>query len=816
MRLQSRRGDCIRMSAFGLACCVICLGSCSIAVAGDWPHWRGPSYNGISDETGWTADWPQGGPPILWRASIGIGFSSVAVSEGRAYAMGNVKDSDIVYCFDAETGEEIWRHSYSQRLDPKYYEGGTLASPTVAAGRVYTISKDGKAFCLDAETGIQVWAKDVLKEFEIKRTEWGCAGSPYVTDKMVIYNVGSGGLALDKEDGARVWQNGGGPGGYATPVPFTAGDKKCIALFGFREVMGLVAATGEELWRHEWRTRYDVHAADPIIVSDDTIFISSGYGNGCALLKIQMQGARGSVIELWRNNSMCNKMNGSVLWEGHIYGVDEGGDLRCLNLRTGDIVWKQGGFGQGSLMIADGKLIVMGEKGNLVVAEASPEGYRVRSSADILTGKCWTVPVLANGRIYTRNAAGDMVCVDVRGGVADAAGASDCDWPQFRGPNRDGKSPETGLLKKWPEGGPEMLWSVDGLGGGFSSVAVVDGMIYTTGLAADKQGMVSAFDLDGNLRWKKSYGPDWRGSHAGARTTPTVDGDRFYVMSGYGNLVCFDAKTGDIKWQVDTLKKFKGKNIQWGISESVLVDGKKVICTPGGEDATVVALDKMTGETIWTSKGLSEASAYCCPVIFDVGGNRVLITMVAKSIVALDPETGKLHWRIPHETSYDISAVTPVYDSGHLYVTNGYGKGGMMLDLSEGGTKYTQKWTDKNLDCHHGGVILIDGDIHGSNHKGQGANKGSWICLELATGKMKCFDKLVGKGNGIYVDGMLYCYGENGKVGLVRIKPDGYEMVSSFDVTLGKDEHWAHPAISNGTLYIRHGDVLMAYDVKAR
>ncbi|MHC4703219.1 MAG: outer membrane protein assembly factor BamB family protein, partial [Planctomycetota bacterium] len=382
------------------------------ARAGDWPHWRGPNYDGISDETGWAAVLPEGGPKELWRKSIGIGFSSVPVANGRVYAMGNANKNDTVYCFDAETGEEIWRRQYPQRLDAKYYEGGTLASPTVAGGKVYTVSKDGKAFCLDAKAGHPIWHKNLLEDFGIKRTEWGCSASPLIIDNMVIFNVGSGGLALNKADGSLIWQNGTGPGGYATAVPFTAGGRKCIALFGFREVLGLVAATGKELWRHSWKTKYDVHAADPIIVSEDTIFISSGYGNGCALLKVQMQGAQGSVTELWRNKNMRNKMNGSVLWQGHIYGVDEKGDLRCLNLRTGELVWAQGGFGQGSLMIADGKLIVLGEKGNLVIAEASPRGFRPLSTANILTGRCWTVPVLANGRIYTRNAKGDLVCLD--------------------------------------------------------------------------------------------------------------------------------------------------------------------------------------------------------------------------------------------------------------------------------------------------------------------------------------------------------------------------------------------------------------------
>jgi outer membrane protein assembly factor BamB len=230
---------------------------------------------------------------------------------------------------------------------------------------------------------------------------------------------------------------------------------------------------------------------------------------------------------------------------------------------------------------------------------------------------------------------------------------------------------------------------------------VADGYVYTTGLVGkDNQGIIFAYDVAGNFKWKESYGPEWSGSHRGARTTPTVDGDRVYVMSGYGNLVCFGAKTGAKKWEVDTLKTFDGKNIKWGIAESVLIDEDRVICTPGGKDATVVALNKMTGRTIWRSVGLSEPSAYCCPVIHKVGNNRVLFTMVAKSIVALNADSGQFLWQIPHETSYDISAVIPVFKDGHLYVTNGYGKGGIMFELSEDGTRYTEKWTDKNLDCH--------------------------------------------------------------------------------------------------------------------
>jgi outer membrane protein assembly factor BamB len=777
--------------AFGFGLCFIGTGHFGTAEAADWPNWRGPNHNGISNETSWVATWPKEGPKILWKKSIGTGFSSIAVSKGRIYTMGNIDNTDIVYCFDEESGVEIWRWPYPCDIFDKNHEGGPSATPTVDGKFVYTFSKKGDVFCLKAATGDVVWHRNLTDEFGAKQPEWYFAGSPLVVDNMVILNAGTWGIALNKADGSFIWQNGKNPAGYATPVPFTLEGKKCVAMFGAKGVVGLVAATGKRLWQFPWKTNYDENIADPVI-SGDSVFISSALGTGCALLK--MEGS--NVTPIYRNRNMQNHLNSSVLWQGYLYGFDEK-QLRCLDFKTGEVMWTKKGFGKGSLMLADGKLIILSEKGKLVTAKASPKGFKELASAQILKGKCWTVPVLANGRIYARNAKGDLVCVDVRAKAA-AVPVSTTDWPQFRGPNRDGKSLETGLLKKWPEGGPKLLWSVDeGLGIGFSSVAVADGYVYTAGMVGkDKNGILFAYDLDGNPKWQESYGPEWSGSHEGARTTPTVDGGRVYVYSGYGNLVCFDAKTGDKKWEVDTLKRFDG---------------------PGGKDATVVALDKITAETIWTTKGLSETSAYCSPVVIERNGKRLIATMVQKSIVLIDPENGKVLYRIPHIGKHFISAVSPVYKDGLIYGTTGYGVGGQMYELSPDPNSYTQRWTDKNLDCHHGGLVFLDGNIHGSNHSGQGGNKGSWICLELATGKVKYQAKLVGKGCVIWADGMLYCYGEDdGMVGLVKPTPAGYEMVSSFKVTKGTAEHWAHPAISNGVLYVRHGSALMAYKIKAQ
>jgi outer membrane protein assembly factor BamB len=389
------------------------------------------------------------------------------------------------------------------------------------------------------------------------------------------------------------------------------------------------------------------------------------------------------------------------------------------------------------------------------------------------------------------------------------------DWPQYRGPNRDGKSAETGLLQKWPEGGPSQLWSVEGLGIGFSSAAVADGFIYTTGMLGS-EGFLFAYDLNGKFQWKVPYGPEWRRSHKGTRTTPTVDADRVYVFSGTGVLACFDSKSGEKKWAVDTLEKFRGRNIMWGIAESVLIAGSNAICTPGGPDASIVALDKMTGQTAWTSKGLSENSAYCTPALIEIRNTKLIVTMLQKSVVGLDAKTAKVLWKDNVKIGIGRAnhPVTPLYHDGHVYFTAGYDKGGAKYKLSPDGTEATKIWDDETLDVHHGGVVLVDGYIYGANWKGNA--RGDWVCLDWDTGKVMYETKWNGnKGAIIYADNMLYCYDENtGDVALIKASPKSFEIVSSFRITRGSGKHWAHPAISDGRLYIRHGDVLMVYDIK--
>jgi outer membrane protein assembly factor BamB len=390
------------------------------------------------------------------------------------------------------------------------------------------------------------------------------------------------------------------------------------------------------------------------------------------------------------------------------------------------------------------------------------------------------------------------------------------DWPQFRGPKRDGKSAETGLLKTWPRGGPRLLWSVEGLGIGFSSTAIAHGSVYTTGMLGE-EGFLFAYDLAGHLRWKVSYGPEWRKSYKGTRTTPTVDGDRVYVFSGLGRLVCFEAQTGRQIWSVDTLKKFDGHNISWGMCGSPLIDGDKVYCTPGGKKGLIVALNKWTGKTIWATTGLNELSSYASPILIEDRGRRLLVNLVQKSVVGVSPDDGRLLWRVPFKCSFDTGTITPIYKDGCLFVTSviefDATTGGLMLRLSDDLTTPTKKWSQPVLDCLHGGVVLVDGYLYGSNF--ETITSGNWVCLDWNSGRVMYEARWGGnKGSIIYADGMLYCYAENtGDVALVKASPDRFEIVSSFGVTQGSGQHWAHPAISDGRLYIRHGDALMAYDI---
>lgn len=393
-----------------------------------------------------------------------------------------------------------------------------------------------------------------------------------------------------------------------------------------------------------------------------------------------------------------------------------------------------------------------------------------------------------------------------------ANGAYTDDVLQFRGMNRDGKYADTGLLKAWPEGGPALVWTATGIGAGYSTATVVGDTIYVTGMVEEEEGMLYALNLDGTHKWKLGYGKESTNKQApGTRGTLTVEGDYGYLISGIGGVVCFNLKEQSIVWQVDMMERFDGKMVIWQISESPLIVGDKLICTPGGPDASLVALNKLTGETIWTTKGFSDPSGYCSPNLINHNGHPIIITMTALYVVGVNAEDGTVLWKREQKTAYGIHASTPAYADGMVFFTAGDGTGGGVLQLSEDGASITEVWYNTDLDVYHGGFVLHDGYLYGSSSK----TSKFFTCLELKTGKLMWQAEEITDGVTVFADGMLYTYEgpKAGVVNLIKASPDGFERTGTFSLTEGIDKHWAHPVIANGKMYIRNGEQLFAYAV---
>ena len=391
-----------------LAGAAVLLVSAVPTAGGDWPAWRGPDRTGVSTETGWRADWSDGPPPVLWKAQVGKGFSTVSVVDGRVYTMGNEGGVDSVWCLSAEDGRPIWRHRYPCR--PHQYEG-PRATPTVDGDRVYTLSNRGHLFCLDARTGRVRWMLEVPKRLGVRPPQWGFACSPLVLGDQLIIDVGPL-VGLEKTTGKVLWKAGSDAPAYGSPMPLVWRGKTLVASFNAHGPIVAEVGTGRVLGRVRWKTAYDVNATTPI-VRGDTFFISSGYNAGAAVFQITDGGLR----EVWRNRNMRNHANNCVLLDGYLYGFDgqvNAGRLTCIAYETGEKRWSEPTLKAGGLMAADGKLILVTAGGECVIVEASPERCRILGRVKVLDDTCWTHPVLANGRIWCRNHEGDLVCLDVR------------------------------------------------------------------------------------------------------------------------------------------------------------------------------------------------------------------------------------------------------------------------------------------------------------------------------------------------------------------------------------------------------------------
>jgi hypothetical protein len=379
---------------------------------------------------------------------------------------------------------------------------------------------------------------------------------------------------------------------------------------------------------------------------------------------------------------------------------------------------------------------------------------------------------------------------------------------QWRGENRTGIYNEKNLLKSWPDEGPQLLWHFDDLGEGHSSVAIDANKIYVTGMT-ESTGYLYVLDIKGNLLNKVEYGSEWSKSYNGSRGTVTINEGKLYIFTGTGNLVCMDQNTLNILWKKDIVSDFDGKNIVWGVNESPLIVGEKIILTPGGKENNVVALNKTDGSLIWSCTGEGDQSAYCSP--FFIADQQVpqIVTMTANHILGIDISNGEKLWSYENKNRYSVHANTPVYDNNMLLCTSGYGKGSTMLRLTNGGRSVEVAWELKDLDSRIGAMVKIGDYVYGS-----GDNNKFWFCVEWQTGEIKYSDKSIAIGVTIAADDMLYCYSDKGEMALVRATPEKFDIISKFGITLGTAQHWAHPVIYQGVLYVRHGNTLMAYSIE--
>lgn len=380
----------------------------SLAEGADWPQWRGPGRDGVSTEKGWFKE--GAAARVVWEASVGAGYSAVAIRGGRLYTAGNRENRDVLVCLDAATGKQVWQYDYAC---PAGSYPGPRSTPATDESSVYFVSRQAQVFCLEAATGVCRWQRDLKADLGVALPTWGIAGSPVLEGNLLLVNLGERGVCLDKQTGATRWDSGGSGTGYASPVVMGSGTNRSVLVFAAKRVVASDLESGRQLWEYPWVTSYDVNAADPIVV-EGKVFITSGYDRGGALLKVQP----GAPAVVWENKGMGSHFGTPVVRQGYVYGGHGNtgrGSIRCVELATGAVKWEHAGIMYGSVLLAGDTLLIQGEKGVLAVAAATPEKYRELWQGKVLDGICWTMPTLSDGLVYCRNDKGRLVCLDLKG-----------------------------------------------------------------------------------------------------------------------------------------------------------------------------------------------------------------------------------------------------------------------------------------------------------------------------------------------------------------------------------------------------------------
>jgi outer membrane protein assembly factor BamB len=381
---------------------------------------------------------------------------------------------------------------------------------------------------------------------------------------------------------------------------------------------------------------------------------------------------------------------------------------------------------------------------------------------------------------------------------------------RWRGPNAEGIYPGRGLLKSWPQNGPEMLWSFEQLGEGYASPSFYGGYIYIPTMI-DGEGYMFKLSMSGKEIWKVRYGSEFTRQYQGTRSSATIAGDLLYMLSGNGKLVCMNTGDGSVRWSKELTGDFDGVINRYGYNETILVDGDRLYTTPGGRKNNVVALNRFTGDLIWTCPGKSEKAAYCTPAMVKLPSRTLLVTHTESHILGIDIRNGNLLWSYPWANQRLEHQNTPLYKDGLLFCLSGYGMGAVMLRLSPDGSSVSRQWFSQSFDCRMGAAVLINGYLYGSGH-----NDPSWQCYNWTTGEKMYSSRSLFMGAVISADGLLYCCSEKGETALVKPDPSGFNIISKMTIRRGSGPHWAHPVIHEGVLYLPRGKALIAYNIRQK
>lgn len=404
-----------KLRSLALAAALLALPLAAGAQTADWPAFRGPDNDGKSPEQGLLTAWPDSGPEQLWQIALGGGFSGITASSGRLFTLYSHGGRELAASFDAATGEKLWTVDLDQERKDRFGDG-PRSTPLLDGGLLYAVSAQGQMRAIDAATGKSVWARDLRKEFGARVPEWGVSASPIVEGGLLLFDVGGKPdhaiMAFDKKTGGVAWHAETDIPGYSNPVTFAVGGVRQTVFFTGSNVLAVDPASGRTLWKQPWKTDYDVNAASPIFIAPDKLFVSSGYDTGAALFRIVSAGRGASAKEVWKSRGMKNQFSSSIHHDGHLYGFDNK-NFKCIDAATGDDVWRKGGLGHGSLLYADGHLVVLSEGGQLLLVEATPAAYTEKASFQVADAKHWTVPTLYDGRLYVRNER-DLFCLDVK------------------------------------------------------------------------------------------------------------------------------------------------------------------------------------------------------------------------------------------------------------------------------------------------------------------------------------------------------------------------------------------------------------------